>query len=129
MFKIGFLLSMGLVVLISGCAADFTKATLFDESIIYPQTQTVEILSAPPDKPYKKIALLEAQRGIYATLPDLLNSMRQKAKQIGADAIIPYEYTDKPVSPGLMYNPWLGGYQILPGGNVPVLRGYAIKYQ
>lgn len=54
--------------------------------------------------------------------------MRQKAKSIGADAIIPFEDASEYELPGVIYNPWLGDYQILSGGKVPILRGYAIKY-
>jgi hypothetical protein len=54
--------------------------------------------------------------------------MRQEAREMGADAIIPMEERSEYQEPGFMYNSLIGGYQSLPGGRVPILRGYAIIY-
>lgn len=69
--------------------------------IKYPPTSTVEVLSEPPSRPYQAFALLQgpgasdspASRDVSATvLAQLIN----KAKAIGADAIIICRYWDKP---------------------------------
>lgn len=52
--------------------------------------------------------------------------MRDEAKKIGADAIIPVEERQERQQQGLMYNPWLGGNQTIRGGNVPIVTSYAI---
>jgi hypothetical protein len=62
-------------------------------------------------------------------LSDLLESMRQKAREIGADAVIPTEAASQRQPQGLIYNPWLGDYQTLGGWVLPKIRGLAIKYQ
>ena len=120
-------LSLFLILLLFlGCAS--TGVVLLDDTIKYTPSENVEILIEKPKRPYKVIAKLET-KGIKGTShTTILESMRQKAKSIGADAIIPTEDASEYQLPGVMYNPWLGGYQTLPGGKVPILRGYAIKY-
>jgi hypothetical protein len=112
---------------ITGCAA--TSVVMLDDSMRYPPSATVEILSTPPTKPYKAIAILETAGAANAPLPDLLESMRQKAKEIGADAVIPTGDASQRQPQGLIYNPWLGGYQTFGGGVLPKIQGLAIKYQ
>jgi len=112
---------------ISGCAT--TSVLMLDESRQYPPSQFVAILNEYPSEPYIVIAQLETRGAIGTSLPQILASMRDEAKTIGADAIIPTEDVSEQQQMGLMYNPWLGGYQTLPGGKVPVLRGLAIKYK
>jgi hypothetical protein len=65
---------------------------------------------------------------MFFTITDLLESMKQKAEAIGADAVIPTKNASTQTQPGLMYNPWLGGYQTIGGGTIPIIRGVAIKY-
>ena len=122
-FLFPFLLS---IFLLTGCAT--TSVLILDESKQYPPTQYVEILNSSPSEPYVVIAQLETRGAVGTSLPQILESMRDEAKSIGADAIIPTEDVSEQQQQGLMYNPWLGGYQTLPGGKVPVIRGLAIKY-
>ena len=69
--------------------------------IKYPPTTTVEVLSEPPSRPYQSFAVLQgpgasdspASREVSSTvLAQLIN----KAKAIGADAIIICRYWDQP---------------------------------
>jgi len=55
--------------------------------------------------------------------------MKERARELGADAIIPTEERSEYQEPGFMYNALIGGYQSLPGGRVPILRGYAVIYE
>lgn len=114
-------------IFISGCVT--TSVLLLDESKQYPPSQFVAILYEHPSEPYIVIAQLETRGAVGTSLPQILQSMRDEAKTIGADAIIPTEDVSEQQQMGLMYNPWLGGYQTLPGGKVPVIRGQAIKYK
>lgn len=115
-----------ILLIIFNCAS--TGVVLLDDTIKYPPSENVEILIEKPKRPHKVIAKLET-KGIKGTShTTILESMRKKAKSIGADAIIPAEDASEYQLPGIMYNPWLGGYQTLPGGKVPILRGYAIIY-
>jgi hypothetical protein len=98
------------------------------ESAKYPATTSVAILSAAPDRPCKAIAILETTGPVNTPLPDLLESMRQKAKDIGADAIIPTQEASQRQARNNLYVPWVGEDQT-PDGVVPRIRGIAIKYQ
>ena len=112
--------------ILSGCAQ--TSAVMFDDSVKYPPTHNVQIMTEVPTKPFKQIALLEARGPVNTPITDLLESMRQKAASIGADAVIATQDASTQQQQGLMYNPWLGGYQTIGGGTLPVIRGVAIKF-
>jgi len=113
-------------LVLSGCAT--TSAVMLESGVSYPATQNVQILTQAPTRPFKQIAILEASGPVNTPIPYLLESMKQKAAEIGADAIIPSEYTSTYQQQGFMYNPWLGGYQTIGGGTIPIIRGIAIKY-
>lgn len=118
------------VIVVAGCAT--TTMVMVDETLKFPPTSNVEILQSPPDRPYKVIAILETRGTGDHTLPDLIESMREKAKEIGADAILFQDVSEK-TSGGffMMFNPALGGYQAFGSGGSkrPIIRGMAIKYQ
>ncbi|MGE0810042.1 MAG: hypothetical protein AB7N69_05445 [Immundisolibacter sp.] len=115
------------LAVLAGCAQ--TSAVMVDGNKTYESVTNTQILMKHPDKPYKEIAVLESRGPVGTPLTDLLESMRKKGMAIGADAVIPAQDASEQAPQGLMYNPWLGGYQTLPGGRVPVIRGVAIKYQ
>jgi hypothetical protein len=110
------------------CSCATTSVVMLYESDKYPATTSVSILSAAPDRPCKAIAILEATGPVNTPLPDLLESMRKKAKDIGADAIMPTQDASQRQVQGHLYDPWLGEYQTI-SGVVPKIRGVAIKYQ
>jgi hypothetical protein len=101
---------------------------MLESGVSYPPTQNVQILTQVPTRPFKQIAMLEARGPVNTPITDLLESMKQKAAAIGADAVIPTQDASTRQQQGLMYNPWLGGYQTIGGGTLPVIRGVAIKY-
>lgn len=115
-----------LALAITGCAT--TSAVMLEGGATYPPTSNVQILTQPPTRAFKQIAMLEARGPVNTPITDLLESMKQKAAAIGADAVIPTENASTQTQPGLMYNPWLGGYQTIGGGTIPIIRGVAIKY-
>ena len=121
--KIAFIFS---ALILAGCAT--TSAVMLESGVTYPPTKNVEILTQAPTRPFKQIAMLEARGPVNTPITDLLESMKQKAAAIGADAVIPTENASTQTQPGLMYNPWLGGYQTIGGGTIPIIRGVAIKY-
>jgi len=120
------LVFLSYIILITGCAT--TNVVLLDETKKYPPTKSVQILNSIPNRPYEVIAQLETRESVGQSLPNLLESMREKAKFVGADAIIPIEEGREKLQQGFIYNPWLGGYQTIVGGQVPILRGYAIVF-
>ena len=115
-----------LLLLICGCVT--TSVVMLYESEKYPPTTSVAILSAAPERPCKAIAILEVTGPANTPLPDLLENMRKKAKDIGADAIMPTQDASQRQVQGHLYDPWLGEIQA-ESGVVPKIRGVAIKYQ
>ena len=101
---------------------------MLESGVSYPPTQNVQLLTEAPTRDFKQIAMLEARGPLNTPLTDLLESMKQKSAAIGADAVLPTENASTQTQPGLMYNPWLGGYQTIGGGTIPIIRGFAIKY-
>lgn len=56
--------------------------------IKYPSTQSVEILTAPPARPYQAFAVLESPPSHLPLGEETIHKLTDKAKNIGADAII-----------------------------------------
>jgi hypothetical protein len=56
--------------------------------IKYPSTLKVDVLNGPPSRPYKSFAVLECEPSSYANHEKLLEGFKNKAREIGADAII-----------------------------------------
>jgi hypothetical protein len=54
----------------------------------YPRTVQVDVLKAPPARPYKSFAMLECKPGPYSKSEEVLEGLKSKAREIGADAII-----------------------------------------
>lgn len=115
------------VLITNGCVS--SKAVMRDDSVKFPKSRFVEILDQKPEEPHVVIATLETKGGLGVSLPEILEDMRTKAKEIGADAVIPTQDVSEYKTPGIIYNPWLGGYQTLPGGRMPAVQGYAIVYK
>jgi hypothetical protein len=132
-------------LLLSACAAVSTKVVPLNPAVQYPPTQHVEVLLERPPRPHVDIALLESRGNSEA---DLLNDAREKAKALGADAIvrIATERVDYP--PIAVYDPWFdpfywgpyrhgpfpvfpqpwGPYRVVGGGSEYVMKARAIKY-
>jgi hypothetical protein len=58
--------------------------------IKYPRTLQVDVLKAPPSRPYKSFAILECKPGPHSSSEEVLAGLKNKAREIGADAIILY---------------------------------------
>ena len=66
----------------------------------YPRTVQVDILKKPPSRPYKSFAVLECQPAPHSKPDEVLAGLKDKAREIGADAIIlcqPVRTRDCPV--------------------------------
>lgn len=121
-------IALALVVgLLHGCAT--TSVVMTEPGKTYLPVFNTQLLLKQPDRPYKQIAILETRGPVGTPLPDLLENMRLKGQEVGADAVLPTQDVSQENPDGLMFNPWLGGYQTLPGGRVPIIRGLAIKYE
>ena len=54
----------------------------------YPPTPKVEVLRTPPSRPYKSFAVLECEPAPHAKPEEVWEGLKDKAREIGADAII-----------------------------------------
>jgi hypothetical protein len=54
----------------------------------YPPTQNVEVLRQPPPRPYQAFAVLEGESGAPSNYARMIAGFQDKAKAIGADAIL-----------------------------------------
>jgi hypothetical protein len=62
---------------------------LLEESgVKYPPSSKVDILLEPPSRPYKQIAILQSKAENSTTA---MARIREKAKELGADAIMPLD--------------------------------------
>ena len=130
---------------LAACAGTNTHVVRFNPAHEFPPTQDVEILLDKPQRPFVEIALLESQ-GLSEA--ELLNDAREKAKTLGADAIVRQELSRVFHEPVTVYDPWYdpfyfgyrrfhpdpffgapwGPYRAVGGGYSYVLKALAIKY-
>ena len=135
-------------LLISGCAAVSTRVVHLDPSRTFAPSQRVEILLEKPRRPYVEIALLESRGAAGGGEAELLKDAREKARALGADAIVrleiektiqpPTTIYDPPYSPFFFghpfhrypyfYPPYYGEYRVIGGGTVYTLKTLAIRY-
>src|SRR3989339_1062526 len=113
--------------IIAGCAQ--TSIVKMDDTKKFAPSMGVRVLEQAPDQPFEIIARLETRGSVGQGIPILLNQMKEEARKIGADAIIPIEERQERQDQGIIYNPWLGGYQTIGGGNVPIVTSYAIIFE
>ena len=141
------------LLLLTGCATT-TNVVLLDPGKQYPPTQTVQILLRPPSAPYVEIAKLESRGSIGEPEPAVIEDARERARELGADALLILESTAMYEPPAVIYDPWppylpwyhdrwraypFGYYypspfyygpqaHWLPGGNVYIVRSLAIRF-
>lgn len=126
MRRLSLLFAVSLVL--TGCPTAKTSVVMLESGAVYMPSQSVELLTSSPTRPFKAIAILETQAHAGTPMPKLLESMRDRAAEIGAHAVMPPEDASTTTPQGVMYNPWLGGYQTVGGVTVPVIRAVAIRY-
>ena len=138
-------------LLVSGCETVSTQVVQYDPAVQYPPTQSVEVLLQKPTRPHVEIGLIEA-RGLSEV--ELLNTAREKARELGADAIVKVEVERIWHDPVPVYDPWYdpfyygyyrrrafvppfphpwgpypwGPYRYVGGGYTYVLKAAAIRY-
>ena len=135
---------------LAACASVRTQIVPLGTPQAYPPTQLVEVLLHKPDRPHTEIALIESKGEVGASEVDLLNDAREKAKALGADAIVRTEieriyhepfpvydpwydplfygyYRYRPFAP--FPHPWASPYRFVGGGVSYTLKALAIKYQ
>ena len=134
-------------LVVAGCAAVSTRVVPLDPALKFAPSQHVEILLDKPRRPYTQIALLESRGMVGGGESELLEDAREKARALGADAIIRlevektvqppvaiYDPVDSPFNPRYaLYRypyfwPHYGEHRAIGGGTVYTLKALAIKY-
>jgi hypothetical protein len=132
-----------LALLLSACTVS-TKVVELKPDQKYPPTASVEVLLQKPERAHVEIALIESTGTSEA---DMLNDAREKARGLGADAIVRLE-TDRIYNPPVaVYDPWYDpfyygwhrpwvppyyhpwtSYRVVGGYYSYVLKAVAIRY-
>src|SRR5215210_183571 len=95
-----------LLLALGACASVKTQVVPLVPMQHYPPTQSVEVFLQKPARPYTEIALVESQGEVGASEADLLNDAREKARALGADAIVKLETERIYHQPVAVYDPW-----------------------
>jgi hypothetical protein len=138
--------SVAAALALSACATVSTDVVRLKTSQQYAPTQDVEILLEKPKRPYIELALLESNG---FSEPEMLLDAREKAKALGADAVVKLETQTLYHPPVPVYDPVLdpfygpysrrwrpfppypsafGPYRYVGGGYSYVLKSLAVKY-
>ena len=116
-----------------GCSNVQTEHVLLEGATYsgYSSNHKVTILSEPPQKPFTKIAKLQATAEEPTSEEELRAGLMEEARRVGADAIIDVELEEKEwkyqmpiVGPG---GGVTGGVQNK--GKLAIMKGIAIKYK
>ncbi|MES2308825.1 MAG: hypothetical protein V4507_08200 [Verrucomicrobiota bacterium] len=128
--------------ILTGCSTWGFKTSTTSEKYAPTNYHDVDVLSAFPNRPYKKIGECTVKGGAFASGSDMFNKMRKSAAELGADAVVIVAQSSSQVYiPGsttttgtvntygntAYYN---GTTTSTPGfvGNMPDHMGIAIKY-
>lgn len=128
-------LSLG-AVLLGGCAGigDYTTVARLNETQYEPTKEVFLFPDKPPPRSYDIFAKLETNMGEGVKLGQLYDSMRAKAKEIGADAVINLTVESDTIT-RMDTGSGLGGMIGLGGGvttrndKIMTLKGDAIRYK
>jgi hypothetical protein len=139
-----------LALTLAGCAAIDTHVVALDPAQHYAPSANVEVLLQKPTRPYTEVGLIESRGDIGISELALLEDAREKAKALGADAIIRTETQSLYHPPVAVYDPWYDPlyfgyyryrtvlaypypwgetYRLLGGGVSYVLKAVAIRFQ
>ena len=100
-------LALCTVLALAACATVSTEVVELKPAQKYPPTQSVEVLLQKPTRPYVEIALIESRGGSEAAM---LNDAREKARTLGADALVKLETEREYHEPIPVYDPWYDPY-------------------
>lgn len=151
------ILLTALSLTLAACESVKTQVVPLGAPQQYPPTQNVEVLLQKPARAHIDIALIESRGELGASEADLLNDAREKAKALGADAIVKTQIERIYHPPIQVYDPWYdplffgyyryrpfspyphpwahpwvhpwGSYHVIGGGHSYILKAIAIKYR
>lgn len=112
----------------TACAAPQPDVVRAPGAPVYAPTLTVDMLDAPPARPYAEIGVIDAPGEPGALRTQVLAQIREKARALGADAVILTDQSRRaPTTQQL--NPTTGYYETVGGQTIPAYKGLAIKYK
>lgn len=113
---------------LAACATPPPETTRVAPGTAYPPTANVEILEQAPTRPYVEIGTIDAPGEPGALRAQVLAQVRDKGRQLGADAVIVRDVSYRaPATQRL--NPTTGFYETVGGQVVPAFKGVAIKFR
>lgn len=135
--------------LLAGCAGVTTRVMEMHPQVRHAPSTHVDVLFEVPQRPHTRIAVLEAEGDYGVPEVRLLEDMRERARELGADAIVRTESREWLQPPAMVYDPmydpfflprryyhpfhpWVppyGGYRWVGGGRYYTAKAIAIRYQ
>jgi len=95
---------------------------------VYAPTTDVDLLEQAPTRAYTEIGVIDVPGEPGALRAQVLAQIRDKARQLGADAVILTDQSRRaPTTQRL--NPTTGYYETVGGQLIPAFKGVAIKYR
>jgi hypothetical protein len=91
------------LLLLAACASVDTRVVPLGPAQQFAPTKAVEVLLQKPQRPHVEIALIESKGFSEA---ELLEDARERAKALGADAIVKQETERLFHPPVAVYDPW-----------------------
>ena len=121
-------LALCAAVLAAGCAAPQPEVIRPAGAPTYSPTVNVELLEQAPSRAYTEIGVIESPGEPGAVRAQVLAQIREKAAQLGADAVILTDQSRRAPTTQRM-NPTTGYYETVGGQVIPAYKGIAIKYR
>lgn len=121
------LLALLLGAALAGCAGGPLVRVEPLTQVVYPPSQLVEVLQAPPQRPYVALARLRGEAPAGTAGVQVVAALQQKAAALGADAIIVRDES-RQVPARFQYNPAGGQYQSTPPEVIPIYSALAIRW-
>ena len=117
-----------LAVVVAACTPSQPEFVRPANSPSFAPTQFVDVLEAPPARPYEEIGVIEVPGEPGTLRTQILAQIRGKAQAIGANAVILQDKSRMaPASQRL--NPSTGQMEAIGGQVIPAYRAVAIRYK
>ena len=110
------------------CATPQPEVTRGAPAATYAPTVNVEMLEQPPTRPYLEIGTIDEPGEPGALRAQVLAQIREKARLMGADAVILTDVSRRAPTTQRM-NPTTGFYETVGGQVIPAFKGVAIKFR
>jgi hypothetical protein len=126
-------LVMSLIIALSAGACVTAEATLVDPSAQLAPTSSVELVLSEPTRPYSVIGMVKARGPTSTSDAKLIEALREKASQIGANGMYVLGREEEAQPEYLVYNPDLyngvGGLETFDGGTLSVMKAAALRWE